>query len=86
MALMHRGPRTEHDSAIETVSSSECWPYTLPRSLRRAVIRVALYIGQSGPGPSATISTHREYVRHLLALRYQTLLEDRAAGAKTSRR
>ena len=32
------------------------------------------------------LSTHREYVRDLLALRYQTLLEDRAAGAKTSRR
>jgi len=32
------------------------------------------------------ISIRREYVRHLLALRYQTLLENRAAGAKTSRR
>ena len=32
------------------------------------------------------ISTHREYVRHLLALRYQTLLEERVAGAKTGKR
>ncbi|HEX4802162.1 MAG TPA: hypothetical protein VFV14_01555 [Myxococcaceae bacterium] len=32
------------------------------------------------------ISTHREYVRHLLALRYQTLLEGRAAGSRTSKR
>ena len=31
-------------------------------------------------------STQREYVQHLLALRYQTLLEERASGAKTSRR
>ena len=32
------------------------------------------------------ISTHREYIRHLLALRYQTLLEERAAGTKSSKR
>src|SRR6266852_2817383 len=32
------------------------------------------------------IHTPREYVRHLLALRYQTLLEQRAAGAKSSKR
>ena len=32
------------------------------------------------------LPTHREYIRHLLALRYQTLLERRAAGAKTSKR
>ena len=32
------------------------------------------------------IQTHREYMRHLLALRYQTLLEERAATAKSSKR
>ena len=32
------------------------------------------------------IPTHREYVRHLLALRYQTLLEERAAGPRTGKR
>ena len=31
------------------------------------------------------ISTHREYIRHLLALRYQSLLEDRAADRKSKR-
>jgi hypothetical protein len=35
---------------------------------------------------SLKISTHREYIRHLLALRYQTLLEERAAGSKSSKR
>jgi hypothetical protein len=35
---------------------------------------------------SLKISTHREYIRHLLALRYQTLLEERATGARSSRR
>jgi len=32
------------------------------------------------------IPTHREYVRHLLALRYQKLLEERVAGAKSGKR
>src|SRR5215475_10484797 len=32
------------------------------------------------------IATHREYIRHLLALRYQTLLVQRAAGGKSGRR
>jgi hypothetical protein len=32
------------------------------------------------------ISTHREYIRHLLALRYQTLLEGRALSGKSSKR
>jgi hypothetical protein len=32
------------------------------------------------------IPTYREYIRHLLALRYQALLEARAAGAKTGKR
>jgi hypothetical protein len=32
------------------------------------------------------ISTHREYIRHLLALRYQTLLEQRAASGKSQKR
>jgi hypothetical protein len=32
------------------------------------------------------ISTHREYMRHLLALRYQSLLEERAAVSKNSKR
>jgi len=32
------------------------------------------------------ISMHREYVRHLLALRYQTLLEQRAASGKSQKR
>ncbi len=32
------------------------------------------------------ISTHCEYVRHLLALRYQTLLEQRAASGKSQKR
>ncbi len=32
------------------------------------------------------LPTHREYIRHLLALRYQTLLEQRAAASKSSKR
>jgi hypothetical protein len=32
------------------------------------------------------ISTHREYIRHLLALRYQTLLEERATRSKSGKR
>ncbi len=32
------------------------------------------------------IQTPREYVRHLLALRYQTLLEERATGKKSGKR
>src|SRR5216683_369690 len=35
---------------------------------------------------SLKIETPREYVRHLLALRYQTLLEERAAGPRTAKR
>lgn len=31
------------------------------------------------------IATHREYIRHLLALRYQTLLEHRATRSKSSK-
>src|SRR5712692_10110585 len=31
------------------------------------------------------LPSHREYLRHLLALRYQTLLEGRAAGSKSSK-
>ena len=32
------------------------------------------------------ISTHREYIRHLLALRYQALLERRATHGKSGKR
>src|SRR6266849_537812 len=32
------------------------------------------------------ISTHREYVRHLLALRYQTLLEEKVTSGKSGKR
>ena len=32
------------------------------------------------------IATPREYVRHLLALRHQTLLEERATRSKSGRR
>ncbi len=32
------------------------------------------------------LPSHREYVRHLLALRYQNLLEERAVGSKSSKR
>ncbi len=35
---------------------------------------------------SLKIPTPREYVRHLLALRYQTLLEERAATRKSGKR
>ena len=35
---------------------------------------------------SLKLSSPREYVRHLLALRYQNLLEERAAGAKSAKR
>ena len=30
--------------------------------------------------------SHREYIRHLLALRYQTILEHRVANSKSSKR
>ncbi len=32
------------------------------------------------------LPSHREYIRHLLALRYQTLLEQRATTGKSGRR
>jgi hypothetical protein len=32
------------------------------------------------------LPTHREYVRHLLALRYQTFLEERATSSRTGKR
>ena len=32
------------------------------------------------------VPTHREYIRHLLALRYQTLLEERTSRPKSSKR
>ena len=32
------------------------------------------------------ISTYRDYVRHLLALRYQTLLQERAMSGKSRKR
>jgi len=35
---------------------------------------------------SLKISSPREYIRHLLALRYQTILEQRAASGKSRRR
>jgi hypothetical protein len=35
---------------------------------------------------SLKISTPREYIRHLLALRYQHLLENRAADRKSNKR
>ncbi len=35
---------------------------------------------------SLKLATHREYVRHLLALRYQTLLHERASRARSGKR
>ena len=35
---------------------------------------------------SLKLSSPREYVRHLLALRYQNLLEERSAGARSAKR
>ena len=35
---------------------------------------------------SLKIPTHREYIRHLLALRYQALLEQRATHGKSGKR
>src|SRR5262249_60589161 len=32
------------------------------------------------------LSSHREYIRHLLALRYQTLLEEKSASGKSGKR
>ncbi len=32
------------------------------------------------------LATHREYVRHLLALRYQTLLEEKVTSGKSGKR
>jgi len=32
------------------------------------------------------LPSHREYIRHLLALRYQTLLEEKSASGKSGKR